>query len=386
LARTEPSVFAGLSRLTFTRLHTNMMKLIGFAGLVTAPGLNIGGSNPSYLVSGDYINVSARVSIDSRPGTTRMAQWEGAPLRSDLEAWRVKLGDRLLEAADAHDAMQSCGAFFAFGDYSWCKKAMPRESSPDFRHRYQNVHEFVVDEGVKVPPANPEDFAGLSFGIRTSDAWTELMSSMFLVRTELYDCYFGGKEGPMANDWHEGYSKDKPCTHRGCYTVEYKTHRVCNDDTTENTGRFTAANGRTYEPLHHALEGRGKLSTFIKMDVEGSEWATLDRLLGSEEDLAKIRTLDMEVHFNLDATPKGMLPITARGLARHVEIMERLARKFAVTGSSLESYSTKTLANYRAKRAQDPAFVDTGRPAQLYTKDGLGLDQYTISFVNRALL
>jgi len=92
-------------------------------------------------------------------------------------------------------------------------------------------------------------------------------------RTQLFDCYFDGKEGPMATDLHEGYSKNNPCMQCGCYTVEYECKKVCNDHTTDNKTLFTAANGRTYEPLSMALKDRPALSTFIEMDVEGSEWA-----------------------------------------------------------------------------------------------------------------
>jgi len=363
-----------------------MMKLLASAGLLTAQGLNANVRNPEYLVSGDHVSAGGHGVLESQPGTPELAEWKGAPVLSRIEAWRVDLAGRLVRAAGAHDAMASCGKFLSFGDYTWCMKAMPRESDPSFRKIYGGISEFVVDGNISAPPTNPDDFVGLSFGIRTSDAWSELMSSMFRVRTDLFDCYFEGTDGPMVQDRHKGYSKEKPCMARGCYTAAYKAHRVCNDDTTANATRFTAGNGKTYEPLHLALHGRPRLSTFVKMDVEGSEWASLERLLRDEGDLAKIRTLDMEIHVGRDATPEGMRKVTRETATRNVEIMEKLAEKFAVTGSSLETYVANVLRGYGEARRRDPKYVDTVHPANVYTKDGVNLDQYTISFVNRALL
>merc|ERR1712032_339424 len=128
------------------------------------------------------------------------------------------------------------------------------------------------------------------------------MSSMFLVRTNLIDCYFDNGPGPMTQD--------------------------------------------------------------------------LERLLQNEEDMAKIRTLDLEVHFNMDANPEGNYPIKKENLMQHVIIMEKLADKFAVTGSSLETYLQKTIKNYKAYGHANPGEKRDAVP-HVYTKGGVNLDQYT---------
>jgi len=83
------------------------------------------------------------------------------------------------------------------------------------------------------------------------------------------------------------------CTDDGpaCYEMPYDSNRVCL--------RASAAtiDGRDFETLELHLEDRGLLSTYVKMDVEGSEWDVLENLLSNEELQNKIRTLDMEVHF-----------------------------------------------------------------------------------------
>merc|ERR1719401_2043237 len=76
-----------------------------------------------------------------------------------------------------------------------------------------------------------------------------------------------------------------------CYSTSYYPNHVCLGPERKKI------RGRKYDSLENALAGRGPLSTYLKMDVEGSEWTPLERLLENETDLAKIRTLDMEVHF-----------------------------------------------------------------------------------------
>merc|ERR1719161_3487146 len=119
------------------------------------------------------------------------------------------------------------------------------------------------------------------------------MSNRYFVDTKLHDCFYSGGTGPMFKDLHAGFSKENQCTKRGCYSLPYKARKVClGADTSEK-------NGRQFEPLSANLQGRAPLSTFVKMDVEGAEWPALEQLLSNPEDMAKIRTLDLEVHFNM---------------------------------------------------------------------------------------
>jgi len=357
------------------------------AFLRTEPDRWARGSQPGYKVRGHVIADSG--THDSKPGDPQLPVWaapgRGMLFREDVEPWRAALGERLVLAARAPDAMEKCGSFVSFGDYTWCRKAMPRESSPDFKKGFRSVHDYVVDaQDTGVRDTAPEHLMGLSYGIQTTDLWSELMSSLYLVNTKLFDCYYQGTEGPMGRDLHAGHSKQNMCMKRACYTVAYEPHRVCVDDSSGGTERFTAANNRTYEPLGAQLRGRRPLSTFIKMDVEGSEWQSLEWLLENPKEMAKIRTLDMEVHFNKDVTPKGYTMPTQATLTKHVEIIERLAEHFAVTGSTLESFLTEWVRIQAGKQAANPDYHS--KLAVLYTAEGLPLEQWCISFVNRKLL
>lgn len=222
---------------------------------------------------------------------------------------------------------------------------------------------------------------GLSYGIMTSDLWSELMSSLYFVETKLFDCYFNGDTGPMANDFHNSHSKEQPCHHRSCYSMDYEVNRVCLDDSSGRSELFTAKNNRQYEPLRKQLKDRKPLSTFIKLDVEGSEWKSLEWLLDNKNEMDKIRTLDMEIHFNKEQTPDGMKPITQEILTKNVKIIERLAKHFAVTGSTFEVLTKNIVSTFKESSKPKPK-----SPPVLYTSDGLSLEQVCMSFVNRKLL
>lgn len=218
---------------------------------------------------------------------------------------------------------------------------------------------------------NNGQFIGLSYGIEETDPWSELMSSMYFLQTRLFDCYINSTKGPMFNDYHGNKSRDSQCTDRGCYSVPYEKNRICVDKQQKDSA------GRKFEPLSASLKGRPPLSTHVKMDVEGSEWGVLEQLLNSTEDLDRIRTLDMEVHMlylSNDGTP----------LKRRVEIMEELARKFAVSGSTIQPLHQNVAREYQEKRLKVPDFVAS--PSGIYTSQGLPLEQYCVSFVNRQLL
>jgi len=202
------------------------------------------------------------------------------------------------------------------------------------------------------------------------------MSSMFLVKTYLFDCYINSGKGPMFNDMRGNHSKDHQCSGPDCYSVEYETKRVCIDtDPSKDPPK-------TFEPLSAALKDRPPLSTFVKIDVEGSEWGVLDALLRSPEDMKRIRTLDMEVHLTMDG-------YALYEPSERVRIMEELSRMFAVTGSSIEPLHINLQREFDENRKRNRTYVKDliqGTLGPHYTSQGLVLDQYTISYVNRALL
>merc|ERR1712217_376561 len=185
----------------------------------------------------------------------------------------------------------------------------------------------------------------------------------------------------MSMDLRGGHSKDNPCMTTHCYSVAYETKKVCIDDHSVDNGTFIAKD-RTYQPLSMALKGRKNLSIFLKLDIEGSEWATLERLLANEEHMAKIRTIDMEVHIHWDTTPKGHGYMSPETLTHNVELMEKLAEKFMVTGSDIERYMKTMYKHYRQLRKKDSSFMDRYF-RDVYLEGGIDFVQYCVSFVNR---
>lgn len=321
-------------------------------------------------------------------GSPAVAEWAGEAL-FHLEEWRSDLGERLLRAANVAEAVQSCESFLSFGDYSWCKHAMPKDTGgPEYRKASKGFQEYKTNASVLLlQPPSADSFLALSFGIQAHDAWSEVMSSMYGVKSKLFDCYYAGKEGPAANDLHAGFSKERPCLRRGCYTAEYEMNRVCVDGS-RDSDQFTYGN-KSYQSLSFALKSRKPLSTFVKMDIEGSEWDVLDRLLDNANDMDKIRHLDMEVHLPKYPIPERTFARLANrtALAHHVEIMERLAQKFVVTGSQIHNLDLEYTKRWlgQPSRWSDPAFKIYNQ-SRIYTKKGIALDQYYISFMNRKLL
>eukprot|EP00421_Protoceratium_reticulatum_P070251 CAMPEP_0168422254 /NCGR_PEP_ID=MMETSP0228-20121227/33702_1 /TAXON_ID=133427 /ORGANISM="Protoceratium reticulatum, Strain CCCM 535 (=CCMP 1889)" /LENGTH=155 /DNA_ID=CAMNT_0008436187 /DNA_START=21 /DNA_END=485 /DNA_ORIENTATION=+ len=132
--------------------------------------------------------------------------------------------------------------------------------------------------------------------------------------------------------------------------------------------------------MRNHLKGRGPLSTYIKMDVEGSEWAVLEEMLGSESDMAKIRTLDMEAHFGF--TPKsdgGLGGDGQKQLEKEVHIMERLLDRFVVTGSTLEIYNQGWWPEKFCRNA-------SCNEPPVHLTNGFSVSQFAVSFVNRGLI
>ena len=116
--------------------------------------------------------------------------------------------------------------------------------------------------------------------------------------------------------------------------------------------------------------------------MEGSEWDGLAALVESPEDIKKIRTLDMEVHFGFGKNRQKAESGTAEeGIAWEVEIFEKLLKSFASTGNTLEVY----------RQGWTPV-VDCGKEGGrceeplLHLKNGMNVAQFAISYVNRDLL
>eukprot|EP00747_Dinoflagellata_sp_TGD_P055850 gnl/TRDRNA2_/TRDRNA2_149765_c2_seq1.p1 gnl/TRDRNA2_/TRDRNA2_149765_c2~~gnl/TRDRNA2_/TRDRNA2_149765_c2_seq1.p1 ORF type:complete len:184 (+),score=27.01 gnl/TRDRNA2_/TRDRNA2_149765_c2_seq1:28-552(+) len=152
---------------------------------------------------------------------------------------------------------------------------------------------------------------------------------------------------------------------RICYRTEYEAKKQC----LGRQAKSERVKGRnmSFTTLRDDLRNQAPLSTFLKMDIEGWEWAVLDELLKSREQVAKIRTLDLEAHLNRSpeiAAEQGRtnghtnLKEDNATLEKKVEIMENITEHFAVVGSTIESQH----------------------------RSHSGLVQYSISFVNRQLL
>ncbi|CAE7151860.1 unnamed protein product, partial [Symbiodinium pilosum] len=187
------------------------------------------------------------------------------------------------------------------GDVTWCNKA--------FR---------------ETPPAA----VGLSYGIEERDIWSELISQKML-RTKLYDCFIPPERStPISGKAPNGTRRCQGVEARPCYTSKYEAYRICLG------AKAGIVDGRRYEDLHAHLLGLPALSVHLKIDTEGSEWPVLASLLASE-DVKKIRTLDMEVHFGWGAVTE--LSQQER-LAGQVATMEKLREVFYCTGSTLEVY------------------------------------------------
>lgn len=339
-------------------------------------------SLPNYLIVGEY--VVDETSVDSKPGSPDVPKWSGPSLFQGGEQWRGELGSRLAGLMHAQEAMQRCGSFISAGKFSWCRLAMPEVGAPSFKDQYGGVREYVVDSTMPWKLDKPVDsLLGLSYGIKGVDTWSEIMSSMYFVKTRLYECFDSGLAGPFHSDLHLGHDKKHPCDSRNCYSAEYEVRRMCLDDSTGLHQPFLAKNGKAYQTLAAPLAGQDRLSTFLKLDVEGSEWASLEWLLSDEEAIMKIRTLDLEVHLNKDATPERRVRPARETLIAHVDLIERLLDKFVVTGSTLESSLKHVQKEWIRHRKEDANY--TQAETMIHTPDGLPMENFCISFMNRKL-
>eukprot|EP00392_Amoebophrya_sp_AT5.2_P006829 g6841.t1 len=163
--------------------------------------------------------------------------------------------------------------------------------------------------------------------------------------------------------------------------------------------------GRRFTTLMPLLwRQKSPLSVFLKIDVEGSEWTPLERLLEPENaaQVAKIRTLDMEVHFGWGRDKQSAsfyeearrssgdgkakveqdeyLPDVYFWIAREVGILEKLREKFFVTGSTLEVY----------REGWHPE-KDCAPPSRcpepvIHLAGGMGVAAFAVSYVNKDLV
>lgn len=274
---------------------------------------------------------------------------------------------------------------------------MPRES--ELAKQNHKVFGLVFDDWNPSKDLTAGDeYMAISYGIRERDLWSEFLSNRFEVPTQLYDCFWKFDEGPMGtkdfsvealqkeertykykkpangecHDWRDGV----------CFQAPYEPKKVCVDSVAHG---IVDGEGRHlhFETLHDGLQGRPALSTFMKIDVEGSEWDVLEQLLASEEDMSKIRSLDMEVHLNMYRS--GGHNYANEHMEKKVSIMERLAEKFAVVASTMGTLQENTERNIKRELAKNPTALFP-EPEAAYNTKGFSMDQYCISFVNRALL
>lgn len=347
----------------------------------------------------------------SRPGVPEMARWSGSSPFKTQNAERMAWGERLAKAATASLVTEKqCGGFMSFGDFTWCARAMAEETpeakiftnppttdaqkkNPDFNGLWGPVLDAAHPEVLtSLPKGN--SLTGISFGIRERDPWSEFLSNRYAVPTRLYDCYYNnpdGEGGPMVPNKGELLTPNASgvCPswkERKCYGAPFEPKHICVDKVAQTVHDPLSNRDLTFENLHETLKDLKPLSTFLKIDVEGSEWDVLETLLDSPEELAKVRALDMEAHMF-----KGASGIDHSGhmtdsdaKEKRVRIMERLAENFAVVGSTLEwQHHADHVTIERALAANSSKLL---AEPEYYTKNGYSLNQFCISFVSRQLL
>lgn len=311
--------------------------------------------------------------------------WKGSyPFKAEHPE-RQRWGERVLAASatDASTSKEACGGFMGYGDFTWCAAAMPREVESVRKELWGKKLEKSTSASKR--PAG-DQFVGISYGIRERDPWSEFLSNRYHVPTKLYDCFWNEDRGPMGTkDFHAKTLGSKECPGWGtvdaCYEADYEPKHLCLD----MTKPFLVTNDKrnlTFEPLSNALRGQKPLSVFMKMDIEGAEWEPLEWLLAHPQELAKLRTLDMEAHMQYltrNGQQKGDTEIEYK-----VKIMEALAKHFATVGSTIGFEHLKQTKRWNERLAKNK--TDLPEEPRVYAKTALFLDRYSISFVNRKLL
>jgi len=285
-------------------------------------------------------------SKSSRPGFPCMPRMRKNPFRADTP-WRTELGERVLKAVAGSVTEQECDGFELFGDHTWCLRAMR-------------------EKGV----------LGFSYGIEERDRWSEMMSNLFKMETRLYDCFIPPERSPPIARTAPNATQSCQGVGYHCYETPYQSFRIC-------LGPEAATkNGRKYETLAQHLDGRPPLSTHLKIDSEGTEWSILERFLESAEEQDKVRTLEMEVHFSFvhegDSAAVGSQE-ERELIESRVRILERLLERFACTGTTLEVYQEGWSLDEKCpdSSCEEPP---------LHLRHGMSMDQFAVSYVNKALL
>jgi len=283
--------------------------------------------------------------VSSRPGAPCIPPARYWPYVSNT-AWRTALGERIIKAVFPEVTSKQCEGWTMFGDQTWCNKAMKRK-----------------------------DVLALSFGIEERDLFSEYMSNIYHYPVLLYDCFIEPeKSPPMAGTAPNATGKcDKNGGH--CYETWYKPFAVCLGP------EKTEIQGRKYDTLAGHLRGRGRLSTHVKIDVEGSEWTVLEQFIASEADMARVRTLDMEIHFGFRAASEGKyddLPEEQR-ITRQIKIIEGLRKRFYCTGTTLETYR-------QGWWPEKDCTVQQCHEPVLHTAGGFSPQMFAISFVNKIIV
>jgi len=129
---------------------------------------------------------------------------------------------------------------------------------------------------------DPAGLVGISMGVFNFDSWSEGMSNKYSVRTELYDCFTLQAK-----------------------TDSYKTNSTMNKVCvgTKEEEKVVGGQSRKFTSMAKLLDGRGPLSTLVKMDVEGGEWDVLNEMTSADH--KKIIQFDLELHWCLDSGTKA---------------------------------------------------------------------------------
>jgi hypothetical protein len=281
-----------------------------------------------------------------------LLQVAASPNKSSPNKSGSALADRIAAVLTPRVTSNDCGGFVDQGQggafYRWCSSVLNASVARNSKDK---------------------NLLGLSYGIFTWDSWSRRLSNEFNVSTKLYDCY---TTAPF-----KGVNAD--------YKTPYDRHDVCVAGT-----KHVDMDGRQFEALHDHLSVRPARGTFVKMDVEGSEWEALKHV--TDDDLKKIDLLDMEIHF---CKEMGGVKDHQAELADRIKTLERLTQIFHVTGRDPAAPSDPdyTADNMKHHRGHDGAYanrLDADVCGDIAYPGPKGGDQHrgmlSVSFVNRALL
>lgn len=331
--------------------------------------------------------------------TWETARYTPAPLPHSPYAThdprRESYGDRLHKAAAVSNAtVRACGGVWSFGDFSFCAQFLPQETAcATAKHAPCGPPLKGVEKLKDLPEAS--GLKALSYGIRERDFWSEWMSNRYAIRSRLYDCFWFEARGPMNTNLSAGALGQTPCPSwrrtQGCYDAPYEARHVCLGETTAPMVALHTTKGKQtvqFQTLEEGLRNERPLSVYLKLDIEGSEWLVLDQFLQRDEDVAKVRTLQLEVHLNrfsrVTNATKSPRDRPEDQLDFKVGVVERLAEKFAVYASTIQTLHNDEEDRLYWEMQKNPNYTEPEPVA--YTSRGFRLDQYCLSLVNRALL